>query len=197
VLKRGFDIIGSALGLLLLLPVLLACAVAVRLDSRGPVLFRQERIGRSGRPFTILKLRTMVDRPRDGGPLITAAGDPRVTAAGRWLRRTKLDELPQLINVLRGEMSLVGPRPEAGRYVALYPDAVRDLVLSVRPGITDEASILFRNESELLANAQDPDAYYASELLPRKLEIHARYARQRSFAGDLRILSRTLRALIN
>jgi len=195
VLKRGFDIVGSALGLLLLLPVLLACALAVRLDSRGPVLFRQERIGRSGRPFTILKFRTMVDRPQGDGPLITATNDPRVTGVGRWLRRTKLDELPQLINVLRGEMSLVGPRPEAGRYVALYPDAVRDLVLSVRPGITDEASILFRNESELLARAEDPDAYYVSELLPRKLEIHARYARHRSLAGDLRILARTLRAL--
>ena len=194
-LKRGFDIVGSALGLLLLLPVLLACALAVRLDSRGPVLFRQERIGRSGRPFTILKFRTMVDRPQGDGPLITATNDPRVTGVGRWLRRTKLDELPQLINVLRGEMSLVGPRPEAGRYVALYPDAVRDLVLSVRPGITDEASILFRNESELLARAEDPDAYYVSELLPRKLEIHARYARHRSLAGDLRILARTLRAL--
>ncbi len=196
-LKRGVDLIGSALGLLLLLPVLLACAFSVRLDSRGPVLFRQERIGRYGRPFTILKFRTMVDRPAGDGPLITATGDPRVTAPGRWLRRTKLDELPQLINVLRGDMSLVGPRPEAGRYVALYPDAVRDLVLSVRPGITDEASILFRNESELLARAADPEAYYVTELLPRKLEIHARYARHRSFAGDVRILARTLRALLS
>lgn len=196
-LKRGFDIIGSALGLLLLLPVLLACALAVRLDSRGPVLFRQERIGRFGHPFTILKLRTMLDSPGGSGPLITAQGDPRITAPGQWLRQTKLDELPQLINVMRGEMSLVGPRPEAGRYVALYPDAVRDVVLSVRPGITDEASILFRNESELLAQAEDPDAYYVTELLPRKLEIHAHYARHHSLAGDLRILARTLRALVS
>jgi len=193
--KRGFDMVGSALGLLLLLPVLLACALAVRLDSRGPVLFRQERIGRYGRPFTMLKFRTMVDDPQGNGLLITATGDPRITAPGRWLRRAKLDELPQLFNVLRGEMSLVGPRPEVARYVALYPDAVRDLVLSVRPGITDEASIIFRNESELLAGAADPDAYYVTELLPRKLEIHARYARHRSLAGDCRILARTLRAL--
>ena len=195
--KRAFDIIGSALGLLLLLPVLLACALAVRLDSRGPVFFRQTRVGLHGQPFTILKFRTMVDCPLDNGLLITATGDSRITAAGRWLRRTKLDELPQLINVLRGDMSLVGPRPEVPRYVALYPAAARGLVLSVRPGITDEASILFRDESELLARATDPDAYYMSELLPRKLEIHARYARDHSLAGDWRILVQTLRTLVS
>jgi lipopolysaccharide/colanic/teichoic acid biosynthesis glycosyltransferase len=144
----------------------------------------------------ILKFRTMVAGPPGSGPLVTPTGDPRVTAPGRWLRRTKLDELPQLINVLRGDMSLVGPRPEAGRYVGLYPESLRDVVLSVRPGITDEASILYRNESELLARAPDPEAHYVTELLPRKLEIHAHYAHHHSFSGDLRILARTLYALV-
>lgn len=196
-LKRCFDIIVSAIVLSLLLPLILACALAVRLDSPGPVLFRQERVGRFGRPFRILKFRTMVDRQDAAAPLITASGDNRITTTGWWLRRSKLDELPQLVNVLRGEMSLVGPRPEAARYVDQYPAAARRLILSVRPGITDEASILFRHESDLLATAADREGYYVSEILPRKLEIHQRYVRERSFIRDIAILARTVVAIFS
>jgi lipopolysaccharide/colanic/teichoic acid biosynthesis glycosyltransferase len=164
----------------------------VRLDSPGPAIFRQVRMGRGGRPFRMLKFRSMTCAQAPGAPLITAADDARVTRIGALLRRSKLDELPQLVNVLKGDMSFVGPRPELEKYVALYPTQLRDLILSVRPGITDEASIQFSNESHLLAGAADPESYYVQEILPRKLEIYARYARQRSFAGDLRILIHTV-----
>jgi lipopolysaccharide/colanic/teichoic acid biosynthesis glycosyltransferase len=196
VLKRGFDILVSVAGIVLLSPILIACAVAVRIDSHGPVLFRQVRVGRHGKPFQILKFRTMVHEPLDDTALITASGDARITRVGRWLRKTKADELPQLMNVLRGDMSLVGPRPEVERYVALYPAEKRDVILSVRPGITDEASIRFRDEGDLLAAAADPERYYVTVLLPRKLEIYERYARTHSFIGDLLLLWRTVLALV-
>jgi len=192
-LKRTFDFIMALAGLVLLSPVMLAIAVAIRLDSPGPVLFRQERVGRHGRPFRILKFRSMRWQPVGdrSSPELTVAGDARVTRTGRWLRASKLDELPQLINVLRGEMSLVGPRPEVPRYVAHYPPGVRERVLSVRPGITDEASILFRNEGEILSRSPDPEQAYLTEVLPRKLEIYDAYARRHGLLGDLRILART------
>ena len=190
--KRLFDLLLSASALLILSPLLLAAGIAVRLDSAGPAVFRQVRVGRGGRPFRILKFRTMATAQGPDMPLLTAAGDARVTRVGALLRRSKLDELPQLLNVLWGDMSLVGPRPEVPTYVALYPPQLRDLILSVRPGITDEASIEFRNESDLLAGAADPEKRYLEEILPHKLEIYARYARERSFGGDLRILLRTI-----
>jgi len=193
--KRLFDILCAGVGLLLLSPLLLAVAVWVKLDSRGPVMFRQERVGRFGVPFRIHKFRTMrVDAPALG-PQITIGDDARITRSGRWLRASKVDELPQLWDVLRGAMSLVGPRPEVPRYVALYPDALRELVLSVRPGITDPASLSFRNESELLARAADPEREYVEVVMPMKLGLAADYVRNASLAGDIRLILATLGAI--
>ena len=193
--KRAFDIVAALLGLALLWPVFLAVAAWIRLDSPGPVFFRQERVGRGGVPFRIHKFRTMrVDAPALG-PQITVGDDPRITRAGRWLRRTKLDELPQLFDVLAGSMSLVGPRPEVPRYVAMYPAALRDKVLSVRPGITDLASIEYRRESELLAHAADPHQVYVQQIMPAKLGLAARYVDEHSMWGDLRLIGATLARL--
>jgi len=193
--KRLFDIVCAGLGLLLLSPLLLAVAVWIKLDSRGPVMFRQERVGRFGAPFRIHKFRTMrVDAPRLG-PQITVGDDARITRSGRWLRATKVDELPQLWDVLRGAMSLVGPRPEVPRYVALYPVELRELVLSVRPGITDPASLSFRNESELLAKAEDPEREYVEVVMPMKLRLAADYVRNASLGGDIRLILATLGAI--
>jgi lipopolysaccharide/colanic/teichoic acid biosynthesis glycosyltransferase len=193
--KRLFDMLAAGCGLLLLAPVLLAIALWIRLDSPGPALFRQRRVGRHGRLFDIYKFRTMADRPDDGRQL-TVGQDPRITRAGRFLRRTKLDELPQLLNVLEGTMSLVGPRPEVPRYVDRYPPAVRQTVLSVAPGITDLAAILFKDENDILGRAQDPERAYVETILPVKLEYYQRYVRERSFWLDLRILFQTLAAIL-
>ena len=193
--KRLFDILCAGVGLLLLSPLLLAVAVWVKLDSRGPVMFRQERVGRFGRTFRIHKFRTMrVDAPALG-PQITIGDDARITRSGRWLRASKVDELPQLWDVLRGAMSLVGPRPEVPRYVAMYPDELRALVLSVRPGITDPASLSFRNESELLAQAEDPEREYVEVVMPMKLGLAADYVRNASLMGDIRLILATLGAI--
>jgi lipopolysaccharide/colanic/teichoic acid biosynthesis glycosyltransferase len=190
-IKRSFDLLVSTLGLIVLAPFLLLIALVVRSDSPGPALYSQERVGRHGIRFQIFKFRTMfAGRPE--GNQVTAAGDPRITRVGAFLRRTKLDELPQLINVIRGDMSIVGPRPEVPRYVALYPPQEREIVLSVRPGITDEAAIEFAQENELLALSEDPEQVYKSNILPRKLDIYVAYVQSRSFLGDLRILVRTL-----
>ena len=194
-LKRLFDVAASAAGLLLLAPLLLAIALWIRLDSPGPVWFRQERVGRAGRLFRIHKFRTM--RVTDGtGPLVTASHDARITRVGRWLRRTKLDELPQLIDVLNGDMSLVGPRPEVPRYMALYAEPVRRQILSLRPGITDRAAIEFRDEERLLAAAADPVRAYVEQVMPIKQRYYLDYVAQRSLGGDLRILWDTARALV-
>ena len=193
--KRLFDVLMSSLGLLALGPLLILIALAVKLDSPGPVFFRQERVGRFGVPFRIHKFRTM--HVHDGsGPQVTAAGDARITRAGRWLRATKLDELPQLIDVLKGDMSLVGPRPEVPRYMALYPDEARQRILSVRPGITDRAAIEFRDEELLLAHATDPERVYVERIMPVKLRYYLDYVAHRSLAGDARILFDTVRALL-
>ena len=193
--KRAFDLVLATVGFIALSPVLAVLAAWIRLDSRGPALFRQERIGRYGRPFTMLKFRTMRAEPRSAGPLLTAEVDPRITRAGQFLRRTKLDELPQLINVIRGEMSLVGPRPEVAKYVALYPPGVRRIVLSVRPGITDYAALRYRDESALLGT-DDPEAVYVSTILPQKLALYERYVAEQSLATDLRLIILTLRAIV-
>ena len=195
-MKRLFDLTMAGMGLLVLAPLLVVIALAIAATSRGPVLFRQQRVGLHGRPFEILKFRTMAHAPDANGALITVAGDRRITGVGRALRASKLDELPQLFNVFRGEMSLVGPRPEVPRYVALYPPDVARRVLSVRPGITDEASILFRNESEILATAGDAERAYVEELLPRKLDLYLRYAEHRSLAGDIGIILRTVWGIV-
>jgi len=193
--KRMFDVAVAACGLVVLAPLLLALAVWIRLDSPGPALFRQERVGRGGKTFRIHKFRTMRDGPIGTGPAITVGADPRITRAGAFLRRHKLDELPQLIDVLRGDMSVVGPRPEVPRYVATYPPALRIKVLSVRPGITDPASLQFRDESALLARAADPEREYREVVLPQKLRLAADYVDTASLGGDLRLIAATLRAL--
>ena len=193
--KRLFDLVCAGIGLLLLSPLLLAVALWIRLDSPGPAFFRQRRVGRFGAPFDIHKFRTMrVDAPALG-PQLTVGADPRITRAGRFLRRSKLDELPQLLDVLAGTMSLVGPRPEVPRYVAMYPAALRDKVLSVRPGLTDPASIAYRDESKLLARAADPERVYVEQVMPAKLRCAAQYVDQMSLLGDLRLIGATLRAL--
>lgn len=192
--KRAFDLVLSACGLVLLAPVLLVLAAWIKLDSPGPVFFRQERVGRGGVPFRIHKLRTMADVPA-AGPQITVGADRRITRAGRFLRHYKLDELVQLIDVLKGDMSLVGPRPEVPRYVAMYPAALRDKVLSVRPGITDPASLVYRDEAGLLAAAADPEAEYVNVVMPAKLRLAAQYVDDASLATDLRLIGRTLRVV--
>ncbi len=189
--KRMFDIAFSALALTALAPLLLAIALWVTLDSPGPAFFRQVRVGRRGREFRIFKFRTMhVDAERTGLH-ITVGTDARVTRSGAFLRKYKLDELPQFINVLYGDMSIVGPRPEVPRIVALYPADLRELVLSVRPGITDRASIEFRNENVLLGASVNPEAAYVEQVMPIKLGYYAEYAADRSFAGDLMLIWRT------
>ena len=191
------DIFASAGGLILLAPLFAAIAVWIRLDSSGPVFFRQERVGRGGLAFRIHKFRTMLSAPADTAARdITIGADPRITRAGAFLRRHKLDELPQLIDVLFGDMSLVGPRPEVPHYVATYPDAIRAKVLSVRPGITDPASLQFRNESELLARAADPEREYREVVLPAKLRLAVDYVEHATLAGDLRVLGLTVRMLL-
>ena len=193
--KRLFDFTVAALALALLWPVLLALALCVRLGSPGPVMFRQERVGQFGRVFRIHKFRTMVAQAPALGLPLTIGDDVRITHTGQWLRRTKLDELPQLIDVLWGDMSLVGPRPEVPRWVAHYPLTLRDVVLSVRPGVTDPSSLDFINEAELLARAADPEREYIEVILPRKLQAAADYAAHATLWTDLQVLLRTVRVL--
>lgn len=194
--KRVVDLLVAVPGLIVLAPLLLAAMLWVRVDSPGPAVFRQERVGRQGRLFRIHKLRTMhLDAPA-AGPAITAHADARVTRAGRWLRRYRVDELPQLVDVILGDMSLVGPRPEVPRFVALYPPELRAQVLAVRPGITDPAALEFFDEVELLAGSADPERTYVESILPRKLRRQAEYAARATWASDLAVLAHTLRMLI-
>lgn len=192
--KKAFDLLASLVGLILLSPLFVLIAIAIKVDSPGPVFFRGRRVGQDGRLFDIYKFRTMVVDAARKGPGITAAGDPRITRAGRMLRRTKFDELPQLINVARGEMSLVGPRPEDPRYVALYTPEQRR-VLRVRPGITSPASFRFRHEEELL-HGEDWERVYREVVLPAKLQIELDYLEHRSIWHDLGVLVQTALALV-
>lgn len=196
IVKRIFDLCLAGIGGLLFLPFGLLIAVAIRLDSRGPALFRQIRVGRNGAHFEILKFRTMCIGAERIGPSISAGRDARVTRIGRMLRKSKLDEVPQLLNVLKGEMSLVGPRPEVPEFVEMYPTALRELVLSVPPGITDLASLQFRNEGELLDSADDPRAEYVNRILPEKLKLYEKYIRNQSVSLDLKILYYTVAELL-
>lgn len=187
--KRAFDVVCSALGLLVLSPVLLACALLVGLSSPGGVLFRQERIGKDGVPFTIYKFRSM--RQDNAGLKITTSGDSRITPVGKVLRKTKLDELPQLFNVLKGDMSFVGPRPEVREYTDLYDKEQRQVLL-VRPGITGLASIRFRNENELLDASDDPNRTYIEEVMPQKIALDLEYIPHASVWYDIRLILETL-----
>lgn len=190
-LKRIFDVIASALGILFLAPLLLLIAVVVKAQDSGPIIFRQIRMGKGGRPFRLLKFRTMFVGAEEKGLGITMDGDCRVTSLGRVLRKTKLDELPQLWNVLAGEMSLVGPRPELPKYVKLYT-AEQRRVLEMRPGITDFATLEYRNEEELLARAGDPEMFYMRSCLPAKISLNLRYASSANLWSDIQLIFRTL-----
>ena len=194
-MKRIFDIFFSFLGLLLLSPLFLILSVWISLDSRGGVFYRQLRVGRGNRDFRLIKFRSMrTDADKAG--LITVGGhDPRITRSGYFIRKYKLDELPQLINVLKGDMSFVGPRPEVRKYVDMYtPEQLH--VLDVRPGITDEASIRYRNENELLATADDPERFYIETVMPDKLRINLEYVQNHSLWGDIKLIFRTFAAVV-
>ena len=193
-LKRAFDIFFAGGALLVLCPLLGVMALWVKLDSRGPVLFRQVRVGRHGREFHIYKFRTMQMDAEQRGPQITVGADARVTRAGAWLRKYKVDEFPQFFNVVLGDMSVVGPRPEVPRYVAMYAPTTREAVLSVRPGITDLASIEYLDESRLLGQSADPEKTYVEQVMPAKLVFCERYVKERSFGGDMDIIRRSFLA---
>lgn len=189
-LKRALDLVVSAAGLALLSPVFIGICIAIKLDDRGPVFYRQVRVGRDEQPFRILKFRTMItDADRKG--LLTVGKDGRITRVGHVLRRTKLDELAQLVNVLRGDMSLVGPRPEVPQYVALYTPLQR-MVLRIRPGITDLASIRYRDENTLLGQSEDPERTYTEQIMPAKLNINLDYLLTCSLWGDIRLILSTV-----
>ena len=194
--KRSFDVVAAAFGLVLFgLPMLLV-ALWIRLDSPGPVFFRQERVGRHGKLFRIHKFRTMTVDAEQRGPQLTVGADARVTRAGRVLRANRLDELPQFLDVLAGDMSLVGPRPDVPRYVERWPAELRARVLAVRPGITDPASLTFRDEATLLARAADPEREYLDVILPRKLALAADYADHASLWTDLAVIGRSVGVLL-
>lgn len=190
-MKRLTDVVGSAAGLLVLSPFFLVIALAVKLSGPGPVFFRQTRVGQAGRRFGMLKFRSMIPVVEHAGPLVTAGGDARVTVVGRLLRRTKIDELPQLVNVLRGEMTLVGPRPEVPRYVDIYRDRYAP-ILRHRPGITSACALALLREEHLLGESDDPESYYVDVILPWKIEAYRRELEQQSFWRDMRTLAATI-----
>ncbi len=193
--KRLFDLLVASIGLLVAAPVMAVIALVLLASPDGPVLFRQQRVGRGGTPFTILKFRTM-RAPRPGASTITIGQGDRITRLGSILRQTKLDELPQLWNVVRGDMSLVGPRPEVPEYYMLYAPPLRERIARVRPGITDRASIIYRHEAELLAEQADPQDYYRNIILPHKQAIGAEYADGHSLRGDIAIIVDTIKAVV-
>jgi lipopolysaccharide/colanic/teichoic acid biosynthesis glycosyltransferase len=190
-MKRAFDIVFSFIGLLLLQPLFGITAVMIKVDSTGPVFFKQGRVGKNFRRFVIYKFRTMVVDAEKKGLRITSGGDHRVTSTGRILRKFKIDELPQLFNVLKGDMSFVGPRPEVEEYVKLYEEDYRE-ILKRRPGITDVSSIIFREEEAVLKNQVDPEEYYKTILLPEKIRLSKEYIKNSSFIYDLKLILSTL-----
>lgn len=194
-MKRLFDIIASGLGLLFLTPLFLILAIWIKLDSNGPVFYRQVRVGKDNKDFRIFKFRSM-RVGSDKGSLVTIGGrDPRVTRSGYYIRKFKLDELPQLINVFVGDMSLVGPRPEVRHYVDYWTEEQMH-VLDVRPGITDPASIKFRNENELMEQAEDPESYYINVIMQEKLKLYLEYVNHHSFWGDIKLIFQTFAVII-
>jgi lipopolysaccharide/colanic/teichoic acid biosynthesis glycosyltransferase len=190
--KRLFDLIVSIPSLVALSPLMVVVAIWIKFDSAGPVIFRQERIGLGGTPFNILKFRTMTHGSERAESLLTSADDARITQCGKILRRFKIDELPQFLNVALGQMSIVGPRPEVRKYVELYPDDVRQRVLSVRPGITDNTAIRFRNENALLTGVEDKEREYVERILPIKLSMYESYVENQSLSGDLTLIFQTI-----
>ncbi len=194
--KRTFDLIFSICALILTSPVLIGAAVWIKLDSEGPIIFRHLRVGQRGVLFNVFKLRTMYAGRTDNGLSLTSTSDARITRSGKFLRRAKIDELPQFVNVLMGNMSVVGPRPEVKKYVDLYPPHLREKILSVRPGITDNAAIAFRGESNLLAASDDPEKEYIESILPAKLALYEKYVNEQSLAGDIVLIARTVTTVI-
>lgn len=194
-MKRLFDLVASACGLIVLSPLFVVLAVWIKLDSAGPVFYRQTRVGRYGKDFRIFKFRSMCVGADKGSPVTIGGRDPRVTRSGYYIRKYKLDELPQLINVFVGDMSLVGPRPEVRHYVD-YWTAEQMHVLDVRPGITDPASIRFRNENELMAQADDPEEYYIRVIMQEKLKLYLEYVAHRTFLGDIGLIFKTLYTVV-
>lgn len=194
--KRLFDLLASAVGLMVLAPLLLCIALAIKFESPGPVFFRQERVGRGGKLFRIHKFRTMVPDAERRGPQITVGKDTRVTEVGTVLRRYKLDELAQLLDIFFGDMSFVGPRPEVPKYVSYYSEDDRNIIFSVRPGITDWASINFRDENDILAKAVDPHDAYVEEIIPIKIKYYRDYVKRNSFFGDIHIIIETIWAVV-
>lgn len=194
--KRVFDLFVSSLGLLFFAPLFIVLAILIKLDSGGRVFFRQERVGRNGKIFRIHKFRTMVEDAEKIGPKLTVGSDARVTRVGKWIRKYKLDELAQLIDVWLGYMSLVGPRPEVPQYVAYYPKHIKELIFTIRPGITDEASIKYKDESLILELSSDPNKVYLEQILPNKLLIYEDYVKNRTFFNDLLIIFHTIFEII-
>lgn len=196
--KRLFDIVFSAMGLVITSPFFLLIAIWIKLEGDGPVFFRQQRVGLGGKSFALVKFRTMVpEAPGEGDIGVTMSGHPRVRrASGKFLRKTKLDELPQLMNVLRGDMSFVGPRPELEKYVEHYPEEDKRTVLSVRPGITDWAAIKFADEEAMMAGRQDPEQFYINSIMPEKVALYRQYVENRSFFYDVGLICLTVTTLL-
>ena len=194
-LKRLFDLLLSSVGLVLLSPVILVLALLIKLHDRGPVFYRGERVGRGGTIFRIYKFRSMVVNAEKTGVSSTTKEDPRVTPIGRFLRKTKLDELPQLLNVFSGQMSIVGPRPEVKKFTDLYDDKEK-VLLELRPGITDYASLWDINEAEVLAGSSDPDKDYMEKIRPEKIRLQLKYWRERSLWTDIKIVLLTIRKML-
>ena len=194
-LKRVFDFIASLLGLIVLSPLFLVIAILIKLDDGGSIFFRQIRVGQYGKLFKIYKFRTMVENAEKLGAQVTKGDDPRITRVGKFLRKYKLDELPQLINVLKGEMSLVGPRPEVPKFVKLFEEDYKE-ILQVKPGITDYASLEFKDENELLKGAENPEEVYIKEILSKKIEYYKKYLKDISFTTDLKIILKTIVEII-
>lgn len=195
-IKRIFDIFVSFFGLILFSPLFLIISILIKLDSPGPVFYRGERIGKFGKPFRIFKFRTMIKGAEKLGGPSTAADDPRLTKIGKFLRKYKLDELPQLINVLKGEMSLVGPRPEVKMYIEMLKPEKKEKILSVKPGMTDLASLWDFHEEEILKGSSDPEKTYMEKIRPKKIELQLEYVKNHSFLLDLKIIFKTLLKLI-
>lgn len=194
-MKRIFDLFFSFLGILFLLPIYIIIAILIKIDSNGDILYKQERIGKNGIPFYVLKYRTMIPNAFSKGALTVGSRDPRVTNIGFYLRKYKLDELPQLFNVFLGEMSFVGPRPEVKKYTDLY-NAEQKKVLSVAPGITDYASIKFRNENDLLSESDDPEKLYIDQIMPEKLNLNLKYINDNNVFKDIKIIFNTFYTII-
>jgi lipopolysaccharide/colanic/teichoic acid biosynthesis glycosyltransferase len=194
-LKRAFDIFFSFIGILLLLPFFLVISLLIILDSSGGIFYKQKRVGKNDKDFYLLKFRSMRTDADKKGLLTVGGRDPRITRIGYYLRNYKIDELPQLLNVLKGDMSLVGPRPEVRKYVSLYNNEQKK-VLSVKPGITDYASIEYSNENEILGEAENPEQVYIDEIMPAKLQLNLKYIAEKSLATDFKIIFQTLRKII-